>query len=383
MKRYVPILLSIAALFIAALLAARQADAGARQQISLQEGAPTVISYQGQVTVDGSAYNGRGYFKFAIVALDGQTAWSNDGLSVGGSQPAASVPLTVTNGSFTVLLGDTTLGMGPITHVVFAKPDTNLRVWFSTDNVTFQALSPDRRIAAVPYAMQAEIAKQADMVGGYPSSQLSTLGHKHAGQDIYSGTVSAAYIDPAIARTSQITPTVWSNDGTGSGLDADLLDGRHASALRPLVATAAYTRSVDLGTSCAAYAAGTSNSQVITLTVPGPGTIIVEANTLVILSDSVDVFLAISETPDDCAVDAVYATHWFTGTPRYRLMPGGPFVYDLLRDPYTMMLTLPVRRSFAVTGAGTYTFYLNGQADAPTTDYNRWRGTDVTAQYYP
>ena len=53
--------------------------------------------------------------------------------------------------------------------------------------------------------------------------------HPHSGADITSGTVAATYIDAAIARDSEITPTVLANDGAGSGLDADLLDGSHAS----------------------------------------------------------------------------------------------------------------------------------------------------------
>jgi hypothetical protein len=41
----------------------------------------------------------------------------------------------------------------------FSEPDRYLRVWFSSDNVTFDHLTPDTRIAAVPYALQAERVK--------------------------------------------------------------------------------------------------------------------------------------------------------------------------------------------------------------------------------
>jgi parallel beta-helix repeat protein len=54
--------------------------------------------------------------------------------------------------------------------------------------------------------------------------------HTHAGDDITAGTVAEAYIDAALARDSEIMPTVLGSDGTGSGLDADLLDGQEASA---------------------------------------------------------------------------------------------------------------------------------------------------------
>lgn len=73
-------------------------------------GAPTVVSYQGRVTVNSQPFDGAGYFKFALVDQAGTTSyWSNDGTSTGGSQPAASVTLGVSSGLFAVLLGDTGL----------------------------------------------------------------------------------------------------------------------------------------------------------------------------------------------------------------------------------------------------------------------------------
>ena len=117
---------------------------------------PSVVSYQGQVTVEGTPYDGTGYFKFAIVDPPGtMTHWSNDGTSTGGGEPAAGVPLPVSGGLFNVLLGDTTLpGMSePLNNAAFGGNQSHLRylrVWFSADGSTYQQLSPDRRIAAVP-----------------------------------------------------------------------------------------------------------------------------------------------------------------------------------------------------------------------------------------
>ncbi len=77
----------------------------------LAGGAPTVVAYQGEVRVDGSPYTGDGYFKFAVVNAAGNTTyWSNDGTSTGGGEPTAAVQLAVSDGLFSVLLGDTTLG---------------------------------------------------------------------------------------------------------------------------------------------------------------------------------------------------------------------------------------------------------------------------------
>ena len=124
-------------------------------------GAPTVVSYQGQVTVGGTPYTGDGYFKLAVVDQAGATSfWSNDGASTGGGQPTNAVKLSVSNGLFNVLLGDTALpNMTALPASAFAGTERYLRVWFSSDNISFTQLAPDRRIAAVPYALQAEEAR--------------------------------------------------------------------------------------------------------------------------------------------------------------------------------------------------------------------------------
>jgi hypothetical protein len=123
-----------------------------------QGGAPAVVAYQGEVRLSGAAYTGDGHFKFAVVNPAGDISyWSNDGTSTGGGEPATAVVLPVSQGLFSVLLGDTTLvGMtDALTADVFSQPDSYLRVWFSSDNVTFNQLAPDTRIAAMPYALQA------------------------------------------------------------------------------------------------------------------------------------------------------------------------------------------------------------------------------------
>ena len=125
-----------------------------------QGGSPTVVSYQGYVTVSATAYNGTGYFKFAVVNAAGTTSyWSNNGTSTNGGAPTNAVALTVSGGLFNVLLGDTTITnmTQPLTATVFSATDRYLRVWFSTTSGgTFTQLSPDRAFAAAPYALQAD-----------------------------------------------------------------------------------------------------------------------------------------------------------------------------------------------------------------------------------
>jgi len=130
---------------------------------------PNLINYQGHVEVGGSAFNGSGEFKFALVNAAGDvTYWSNDGTS---GEPAASVTLVVTDGVFTVLLGETPT-MTAIPANVFADNDeVFLRVWFDDGSNGSQQLVPDRRIAAVGFAIVAEIA---DIAGAVVDDGITT-----------------------------------------------------------------------------------------------------------------------------------------------------------------------------------------------------------------
>jgi hypothetical protein len=56
----------------------------------------------------------------------------------------------------------------------------------------------------------------------------SNQNHTHSGEEIESGTVGEARIDASIARDSEVMLKVKANDGSGSGLDADELDGKSA-----------------------------------------------------------------------------------------------------------------------------------------------------------
>jgi len=163
--------LLLAALFIISV------PAGARvlARPLFASGTPQVVSYQGQVTVDGAAYNGAGYFKFAVVNAAGDaTYWANDGTAAG--EPTTTVSLSVVNGLFNVLLGDTAVpNMTALSAAAFDGTERYLRVWFSSDGATFTQLSPDRRVTAVPYALQAEEAKTAATAG-----DADTLDGQHA-----------------------------------------------------------------------------------------------------------------------------------------------------------------------------------------------------------
>ena len=114
-KPIILIMLAIIALLVIVAIPRQLARAVPSARPLLQSGAPQVVSYQGQVTVDGAAYSGAGYFKFAVVNAAGDTTyWANDGTAAG--EPATAVQLSVVNGLFNVLLGDTTFTTSTVTR---------------------------------------------------------------------------------------------------------------------------------------------------------------------------------------------------------------------------------------------------------------------------
>jgi formylglycine-generating enzyme required for sulfatase activity len=128
--------------------------------------APPLISYSGQVSVDGQPFTGTGLFKFAFVDVNGQFSyWSQDGTSSAGSEPTGQVSVPVSAGLYSVMLGDTALtGMSAIAESIFANHnDVHLRIWFS-DGQGFEQLTPDRRFASVPYSLGANGTSTANLV---------------------------------------------------------------------------------------------------------------------------------------------------------------------------------------------------------------------------
>jgi hypothetical protein len=138
------------------------------------------------------------------------TYWSNDGTSTAGSEPTAAVSLPVNSGSYAVLLGDTNLAhMTSIPPSVFANSDVRLRVWFNDSSHGSQLLVPDQRIAAVGYAMMANIpdgaitsAKIAD--GAVGSAQLAA--NAVSAGKIANGAVGSAQLSANAVSSANIAP---------------------------------------------------------------------------------------------------------------------------------------------------------------------------------
>lgn len=146
---------------------------------------PALINHQGRIAVNGSPFDGAGYFKFALVSGDGNaTYWSNDGTSAAGGQPAASVTLQVYRGLYSILLGDTALpNMSELSAPVFENGDVRLRVWFNDGSKGFQKITPDQRLASVPYALKAaSIDVNLAQVLAAPAKPVVAWGQGASGQ---------------------------------------------------------------------------------------------------------------------------------------------------------------------------------------------------------
>ena len=108
MKKNFGIVLAVAFSLSALLLTVAFQAGWVKANLFNQEraGAPTIISYQGQIWDGGTPFDGTGHFKVAILDSTGTTQyWSNDLLA----PPSVFFDRPVQNGLFSVNLGDTSI----------------------------------------------------------------------------------------------------------------------------------------------------------------------------------------------------------------------------------------------------------------------------------
>ncbi|HEY4496010.1 MAG TPA: hypothetical protein VJC04_01490, partial [Candidatus Paceibacterota bacterium] len=116
-------------------------------------GTPSIFGYQGRLAdSNGDLLGGTGtayYFKFSI--------WNNSvvgsGTKLWPSNDPNSFSTTVRHGVFNVNIGDTAVGFPDALNYNFnTASDIYLQVEVSSNDVTFQTLSPRQRIASTPFA---------------------------------------------------------------------------------------------------------------------------------------------------------------------------------------------------------------------------------------
>jgi hypothetical protein len=165
-----------------------------------------LLSYQGRLLDPATGApkpNGTYTFVFRIynVASDGSALWTE------------TKDLNVSNGLFVTLLGDTT----PLPTTIF----TGQNLWLGIKVGTDAEATPRQRLAPVAYAMYAD---NADRLDGQDSTYFRNA------SNINAGTLADAHIPAAITRDNEVMTIVKANDGSGSGVDADLLDGLDSTA---------------------------------------------------------------------------------------------------------------------------------------------------------
>lgn len=217
------IIILAGALGLVALLLAGSAGAFPPERPSAQGGAPPLISYQGQLTdpSTGDPVADGDYsmtFKIYDAESEGTEVWSE------------TRTVAVSGGLFNVLLGS----VNPLSASHFSGPDRWLEVKVGSD----EPMTPRQRIASVPYALQAQEAVNADTVDGQDASAFATAGHDHdttyVNEDQADSITSVMIVNGAVTandlQDSATLTEIADDDGSGSGLDADLLDGQDASA---------------------------------------------------------------------------------------------------------------------------------------------------------
>lgn len=118
---------------------------------------PTTVSYQGELQKDGAPFDGNADFKFVIVA-GGDSLWSNDGSSSGGSEPTNSVSINVADGIFSIHLGESP--MVPLeANLLNESTGAALRVWVNTGDGIEQLT--DQPIASSVFSLHSESADGA------------------------------------------------------------------------------------------------------------------------------------------------------------------------------------------------------------------------------
>lgn len=175
---------------------------GASAQANISGGAVTSIT----MLSPGSGYSSAPTVTIAPPATAYTTYWSNDGTSVNGSEPSSAVAVSVSQGLFTVILGNTALAnMTAIPANVFSTvTNLQLMIWFNDGVSGFAMLTPVQSVTAIPYAVQALKATSASNLSGtLPVAQLS-------------GTVPLTQL-PAAVVTNNAVSTITLNNLNVSG----------------------------------------------------------------------------------------------------------------------------------------------------------------------
>jgi len=205
---------------------------GGGDGVKHSQGVSPVLNYQGRLTDPGTGEavadgDYRMTFRLYNEASDGTLLW------------AETKDVEVQGGVFSTALGD----MVPLDQRLFDGQALWLGIKVGTDDEA----TPRQRLLPVAYALSLAPGAMISTASGSPALTVSNTGsgealdvggdlnvsgiliggdHSHSGAEITTGTVAEDRIAEEVARDSEVRSILLENDGAGSGLDADLLDGR-------------------------------------------------------------------------------------------------------------------------------------------------------------
>ena len=189
--------------------------------LSFQAGAqvPELINYQGRLVGTNGLVNGSVSLQLRIY----------DAPALGSILYEDSNTVTVADGLYATVIGDNTVS-GTLAAALAA---TNAHLEVVVNGV---ALAPRERVLAVAYARVAAAVSpdgsgsglDADLVDGLDSSAFATSGHDHDATYVNEG--QALSVSAGMLVDGATLSEIADDDGAGSGLDADLLDGSSSAA---------------------------------------------------------------------------------------------------------------------------------------------------------
>ncbi|MDH5405955.1 MAG: hypothetical protein OEX80_05400 [Candidatus Aminicenantes bacterium] len=198
---------------------------------------PQLLNYQGRLTDD------KGIPIITTTTLMFSLHQGGDATIEGSGTLCYREDASVTpddNGVFSHLIGSGTVLYGTLDATVFQTAEPVFLEIAIDPAGANEILLPRKQIVTVGYSFKSELADDADTVDGQDASAFSPVVHNHdpdyvnEGQTdsvtsamIVNGTIVNADINAgANIAASKINPT---------GLDADMVDGEHASAFAPVV----------------------------------------------------------------------------------------------------------------------------------------------------
>jgi hypothetical protein len=329
---------------------------------------PQLINYQGRVVVGTTNFDGSGQFKFALVDSAGTTTyWSNDGTSTNGSEPTNAVTLTVTNGLYSVQLGDNSItNMTALPGSVFTNSDVRLRVWFNDGTNGSQLLTPDQRVAAAGYAFMADNIKD----GGITSAKLAT------------GAVTSSNIASGAVGSSQLASGL-TLAGTTTGTFSGPLSGNASTATSATSAASAGSATNFTG-SLAGDVTGTQSATSIAATTVTGKALTGFSSSAGTVSATDTVLVGINKLDGNIALKAPLASPSFTGTvaaPAVNIPTTTTAANGVIEMNGTPILSAKgTQNTFLGNGAGNFTLTgTQNTATGASSFVNNTTGTGNTA----